>query len=263
MNPGNKFLNVCVAIFLVGCGKINLYSDLSEQQANEVTAVLIAAQIDADKQASENKSWMVLIDKAELPRAMDVLETSGFPKSRAPTMAEIFKKDGFISSPLEERARFIAATQQELQQTVEKMNGVLAARVHLALPERDPLSDKFVPPSVSVFVKYAQEVKFDAAGIENVKSIVKDAIEGLASEKITVVVTPAAGPWRKSIRPHVDTLAEYSYQRPFISLTAWLMIAGLLFLLLLSAGIFFTRAQWLPVAKKFLPWIKNSRKSEI
>jgi type III secretion protein J len=252
MKSGKRLLMAGVLIALAGCGKVNLYSDLSEQQANEVAAVLIAAQIDADKRASETKSWMVLIDKAELPRAMDVLETAGYPKGRAQTMAEIFKKDGFISSPLEERARFIAATQQELQQTIEKMNGVLAARVHLALPERDPLSDKFVPPSVSVFVKYAQETKFDSAGIENVKSIVKDAIEGLASERITVVVTPAVGPWRKSVRPHSETLAEYSYQHPMISPTTWLMTVCAGLLLLLIGGVFFMRARWMPYLLKLV-----------
>jgi type III secretion protein J len=246
MKSGKWLLMAGVLAALAGCGRVNLYSDLSEQQANEVAAVLIAAQIDADKRPSETKSWMVLIDKAELPRAMDVLETSGYPKGRVQTMAEIFKKDGFISSPLEERARFIAATQQELQQTIEKMNGVLAARVHLALPERDPLSEKFVPPSVSVFVKYAQETKFDSVGIENVKSIVKDAIEGLASERITVVVTPAVGPWRKSIRPHLETLAEYSYQHPAVSPTTWLLAACSGFVLLVLVGLFFVRARWLP-----------------
>jgi type III secretion protein J len=231
---------------LAGCSRIDLYTNLHEQQANEVAAVLIAAQIDADKQLSENKLWSVRIDKPDLPRAMDVLDTAGYPRTSSLTMAEVFKKDGFISSPLEERARFISATAQELQQTISHMNGVVDARVHLAMPERDPLTDAVVPPSASVFVRYAQDVKFaENGGINNVKALVRDAVEGLAPERITVVATPSAGSWRHSVRPTDKLLAGYAYQRPWLSSETGLAVGGVLLLLALFAG-WWTRARWLP-----------------
>jgi type III secretion protein J len=235
----------CAALLLAGCGRIDLYTNLSEQQANEVAAVLLAAEIDADKHLSETKAWAVRIEKSNLPRAMDVLEGAGVPRTSAPTMAELFKKDGFISSPLEERARFIAATAMELQQTLGRMNGVLDARVHLAMPERDPLTDAVVPPSASVFVRYAQDVKFaENGGTNNVKALVRDAVEGLAPERITVVATPSAGSWRHSVRPTDKLLAGYAYQRPWLSSETWLTLGGVLLL----AGLFalwWTRARWL------------------
>jgi type III secretion protein J len=240
----------CAALLLAGCGRIDLYTNLSEQQANEVAAVLLAAEIDADKRLSETKAWAVRIEKSNLPRAMDVLEGAGVPRSSAPTMAELFKKDGFISSPLEERARFIAATAMELQQTLGRMNGVLDARVHLAMPERDPLTDAVVPPSASVFVRYAQDVKFaENGGVNNVKALVRDAVEGLAPERITVVATPSAGSWRHSVRPTDKLLAGYAYQRPWLSPETGLGLGALLLL----AGLFalwWTRARWLPRFKR-------------
>jgi type III secretion protein J len=235
---------VLAAVVAAGCTRIDLYTNLSEQQANEVAAVLIAAEIDADKRLSESKAWSVRIDKSNLPRAMDVLETSGYPKHSAPTMAEVFRKDGFISSPLEERARFIAATSQELQQTILHMNGVLDARVHLALPERDPLSDTVLPPSASVFVKYAENAKFnESGGMANVKAIVRDAVEGLSVDRITVVATPTLGSWRHTVRPPESKLADYAYQKPLLSPTLWLAVA-LLALLALVGAAWWTRERW-------------------
>jgi type III secretion protein J len=234
------------AFALAGCGRIELYANLGEQQANEVAAVLLAAEIDVDKRVSESKAWAVVIDKSDLPRAMDVLESAGVPKLAAPTMAELFKKDGFISSPLEERARFIAATAMELQQTITRMNGVLDARVHLAMPERDPLTDTVIPPSASVFVKYAQDVKFgDNGGVANVKALVRDAVEGLSVERITVVATPGAGSWRHAVRPSPTMLAGYAYQKPWVPVQVWIglgaaLAAGALF------ALWWTRARWLP-----------------
>jgi type III secretion protein J len=244
------FLLACAALLLVGCARIDLYTSLSEQQANEVAAVLLAAEIDADKRISETKAWAVRIDKSDLPRAMDVLEGAGVPRASAPSMAEIFKKDGFISSPLEERARFISATQSGLEQTIARMNGVLDARVHLAMPERDPLTDAIVPPSASVFVRYAQDVKFaENGGLNNVKALVRDAVEGLAPERITVVATPSAGSWRHSVRPTDKLLAGYAYQKPWLSGTVWIG-SGVLLLLGALFALWWTRARWMSKFKR-------------
>jgi type III secretion protein J len=244
-------------LLCTGCSRIDLYTNLQEQQANEVAAVLIAAQIDADKQLSENKLWSVRIDKPDLPRAMDVLDTSGYPHKTTPTMAEVFKKDGFISSPLEERARFISATAQELSQTISRMNGVVDARVHLAMPERDPLTDTIVPASASVFVKYGQNIKFDEnGGLVNVKALVRDAVEGLAPERITVVAVPVMGPWRQAIRPSNNLLAEYAYQRPLVSNAGWWAIAAAGVLTLTGAAGWATRSRWQRLWQP--PWKKPS-----
>jgi type III secretion protein J len=240
----------CAALLLAGCGRIDLYTNLSEQQANEVAAVLLAAEIDADKHISETKAWAVRIEKSDLPRAMDVLEGAGVPRASAPSMAEIFKKDGFISSPLEERARFISATQSGLEQTIARMNGVLDARVHLAMPERDPLTDAVVPPSAAVMVRYAQDVKFaENGGVNNVKALVRDAVEGLAPERITVVATPSSGSWRHSVRPTDKLLAGYAYQKPWLRGEVWLAISGMLLLLAVGA-LWWTRTRWLPRFKR-------------
>jgi type III secretion protein J len=234
------------AVLAAGCARIDLYTNLSEQQANEVAAVLIAAEIDADKRLSESKAWSVRIDKPDLPRAMDVLETTGYPKLAAPTMGEVFRKEGFISSPLEERARFVAATQVELQQTILRMNGVLDARVHLAMPERDPLSDAVLPPSAAVFVKYAENAKFnESSGVAHVKALVRDAVEGLAVDRITVVATPSLGSWRHTVRPPQTRLAEYAYQKPLLSPTFWLAV-GLLALAALAGAAWWQRERWWP-----------------
>jgi type III secretion protein J len=171
----------------------------------------------------------VRIVKSDLPRAMDVLEGAGVPRIASPSMADVFKKDGFISSPLEERARFIAATKMELEQTIARMTGVIDARVHLAMPARDPLTDVVVPPSASVLVKVAPDVKFsENGGIANVKALVRDAVESLSVDRITVVATPAAGSWRHAVRPSDTLLAGYAYQKPLVTAEAWAAIATLL-----------------------------------
>ncbi len=188
----NLLLGV-VVLTLAACGKVNLYSNVTEQQANEMVALLLAARIDADKAPGENNVWIVKTPKVDLPRAVEVLGGYGYPREQYLSFGDVFKKEGFVSSPVEERARFLFAMSQELARTISAVDGVIIARVHIALPERDPLSDKVRPSSASVFIKHRPDVQL-TNHVAQIKSMVVTSVEGLNYEKVTVSLF-AADPW--------------------------------------------------------------------
>ena len=64
---------LAAAALLAGCSKVSLYSQLSEQQANEMLALLMRADVHADKVFAD-KSWSIATSKGDLPRAIDYLE---------------------------------------------------------------------------------------------------------------------------------------------------------------------------------------------
>jgi len=95
-----------------------------------------------------------------------------------------------VSSPLEERARLIYGLSQELSQTVSSIDGVVEARVHLAMPEADPLAETQKPSSASVFIKHDPQVDLtDRVGA--IKALVVNSVEGLPYDRVTVVLVPA------------------------------------------------------------------------
>ena len=164
---------------LSGCSRSPLYTDLTEAQANEVQAALLAAHIDAQKSAlAKAKGWSIAVAHSEIPQAMAVLEAAGLPRQALRTLGDVFPKEGFVSSPLEERARYIFALSQEVQQTLMQLDGVVDARVHIALPERSLLEDKPQSASASVVI-----IERPGANLElretDIKAIVTDGIEGL------------------------------------------------------------------------------------
>jgi type III secretion protein J len=177
-------------LVLTGCAKISLYSQLSEQQANEIIALLLGAQIDADKELAEDKTWIVNVSKSNLPRAVDLLRGYGYPHEQYQSFGEVFKKDSFVSSPLEERARFLFALSQELSRTVSQIDGVIIARVHVAVPERDPLSDQVRPSSASVFIKHRTDAQMQNH-VAAIKALVVNSIEGLPYDNVTVTLFAA------------------------------------------------------------------------
>ncbi len=178
-----------VVVLLAGCmGDFQaLYSHLDERQANEVSATLLRANIDADKhQADRSTDWIVSVSKRDIPTAMAVLEAAGLPRSSHPSMGDIFKKEGFVASPTEDKARYLYALSEELSDTLQKIDGVVSARVHVALPDRDLIGSKSDSASASVVIltspgAHVQERETD------IKAIVKDAVEGLDNpDRVTV-----------------------------------------------------------------------------
>lgn len=191
---GPRSIGVLLAtLFLVGCDRVNLYSQLSEQQANEVVAILLNAQIDSEKESPDSKTWSVRTSKGDLPHAVEVLRNFGYPQEQFQTFGQIFKKESFVSSPLEERARFLYGLSQELAHTISSIDGVVVARVHIALPEKEPLAEKARPSSASVFVKHRPDVAM-ANHVGSIKALVINSVEGLAYDNVTVTLFPA-DPW--------------------------------------------------------------------
>jgi type III secretion protein J len=180
-----RFLSiVACCLLLSACGQESLYAELDEQQANEMLAVLVRAGIDANK-TRVDKLWSIEVGRKYLPRAMEVLKAEGYPRDKYDNLGQVFKKEGFVSTPLEERARLLYALSQELSHTISSIDGVIVARVHLAIPERRPLSDEKPLSSASVFVKHkpGSQVVNKAASI---KALVVNSVEGLPYENVTV-----------------------------------------------------------------------------
>ena len=184
--------SICAAIFaalvLAGCGKeATLHSGLEERQANLVIAALLDAGISCNKVAGDEGTWNVMVDESRFAEAVNLLESQGLPRRTFQGVGEVFKKTGMISSPSEERIRFMDALAQDLSRTISGIDGVIDARVHIVLPENDPFARNVLPSSAAVAIRSRWDTDLSDV-IPSVKGLVKNAIEGLTAEKIMVTV---------------------------------------------------------------------------
>lgn len=194
---GAMLLVALACLLLAACGRTALYSDLDEQQANELMAALMGAGIAADKSQSTLQTgtgWEVRVSKGDFPKAMQVLAAHRLPSPRYVSMCETFKKEGFASSSIEERARYQCSLQQELAHTLSGIPGVAEARVHVALVERDQLGNETNDSSAAVTI-YERPGANVRDRETDIKVMVKDSIEGLEDpNKVTVKFYPLAAP---------------------------------------------------------------------
>lgn len=185
-----RFVAVLGLLLAVAGCKAELYSGMSEREANEMVAALLTAGIPASKSAgAEGQS--IMVDDARFADAMAVLDARGLPARQYASMGDVFQKEGLVSSPTEERARMIYALSQELSRTIAEIDGVLSARIHVVLPESDMLGRDVKPSSASVFVRYAPGSNVQDYSAQ-IKLLVANSIEGLLYDNITVVMVPAA-----------------------------------------------------------------------
>jgi len=175
-------------MLLTGCKEeTTLHSQLEERQANLVMAALLDAGIPCKKKAGEENTWNVMIDSRDFASAVNLLESHGLPQRKYLGVSETFKKTGMVSSPSEERIRFMDALAQDLSRTIAGIDGVLDARVHIVLPENDPFAKNMLPSSAAVAIRSRWNTDIDVL-IPQIKNLVKNAIEGLQYEKITVTI---------------------------------------------------------------------------
>ena len=179
---------LAAALLLAGCEEqATLFSGLEEGQANAVMAALLGENISCTKTPGDEGTWNVQIDGSRFADAANLCERRGLPRKQYKGVGEVFKKTGMVSSPSEERIRFMDAIAQDLAKTISMIDGVVDARVHVVLPENDPFAKNNLPSSAAVAVRSRWDADLSDA-IPQIKSLVKNSIEGLAFEKITVTV---------------------------------------------------------------------------
>ena len=98
---------------------------------------------------------------------------------------ELFDKTQFGESEFGEHLRYIRALQGELQRTIELLDSVQSARVHLVLPEHRLLSTEQQVPTASVLLvlRHGQPPTKE---VRTVIHLVSSAVEGLDPANVTV-----------------------------------------------------------------------------
>lgn len=202
--PLRAALVAAIALALCGCRtEVDLHSGLTDADANRVVAALRGDGMQAQKRMAKG-GVTVSVAESDLARATAVLNAAGLPHQPAARMGEVFKKEGLISSPLEERARYIYALSQELESTLGQIDGVVVARVHVVLPEKVAPGEAIQPPSAAVFIKHLPSLEPDAIS-HLIKQLVARSVPGLgahATDRVSAVFVVAdAVPQRKAEPP--------------------------------------------------------------
>jgi flagellar M-ring protein FliF len=159
-----------------------LYSNLSSSDASAVIDKLDSQGVPY-KLTNGGNTVMVPKDKVYSTRIN--LSGQGLPSS-SDSGYSILDKQSLSTSQFQEQTNFKRAMEAELSRTIEALNGIDTAVVHLALPEKQVFSDKQDPPTASVLVSTRPGDQLSAEQVQAIVNLVASSVDGLEPDKVTV-----------------------------------------------------------------------------
>jgi type III secretion protein J len=222
---------VCAVLLIAGsggCDQSNAQQELtkvdSEKEANRVLVELEAHGIKqaqkVEKSEQRKVAFSITVPASELSAARSVLVQCDLPREPHGGFASIAESSSLIPTKNEERAKLIHALSGELERTFETYDRVVSARVHIVLPEKDPLAsrDATTKPTASamVLIKYTPQQAAEGGEssvastadtvapngkpsysdapvqVQDVQQMVARSVEGLTPQNVYVTFTRSA-----------------------------------------------------------------------
>ncbi|WP_158921291.1 hypothetical protein [Acidisphaera sp. S103] len=113
-----------VPLLLLAACKTQLNAGLTERQANEETALLLRNGIPASRDTDPKTGTLtVWVEQSRFADAVDLLRVHGLPKQHFDSIADVFKGNGLVVSPTEDRARMVYALDEELSSGIALSGG--------------------------------------------------------------------------------------------------------------------------------------------
>lgn len=186
--PRTRWLCVAAALTLVGCST-RIQSDLQEGQASELQAILLARGFEVEKVAQGGREplWAIEVPEEQATAAVRLLAELGLPRPGPTGFQSLYGEGSLVPSPTEERALFLRALSGEVAQTLEEVDGVVLARVHLVLP-RDDRRGRPGQAKASAFLKvHSGAVERLSEKAPELRSLIAGSVDGLRAEAVRLV----------------------------------------------------------------------------
>ena len=161
-----------------------LYTGLDRSDVNQIGLALGDAGIRFDV---DSKGTSILVPAGSAPRARMLLAEKGLPTS-ANAGYELFDNVGSLGlTSFMQQVTKVRALEGEIARTIQAIDGVKAARVHLVMPDRANFRRVDETPTAAVMIRASN---VDAVRVAmTIRYLVAAAVPGLTADKVTVTDT--------------------------------------------------------------------------
>src|SRR5476649_2609368 len=175
------------AFFLYIAGAITeppktiLYAGLEARDAAAVTAKLDAMNVKYD---AKGDGGTILVPADQVTKLRMALAQENLPA--AGVGYEIFdKSDAFGTTAFVQNINHQRALEGELSRSMQTIEGIQAARVHLVIPEHQVFQRDDQQPSASVVLKTGG--RLDRGQVQAIQHLVAAAVAGLTADRVAIV----------------------------------------------------------------------------
>ena len=163
--------------------RTTLYASLPEAEKARVVDALINAGVDV---VLDPATGDVLVPSNDYHEARMTLAAQGLPQS-VPDGYSALADIPMGSSRSVENIRLKQSQEIELARSIGEIEGVVAARVHLASPEKSVFARTSTPPTASVFVQMNTGRSLSHQQVNAIIHLVSSSVPNMAKTDVTVV----------------------------------------------------------------------------
>jgi len=161
-----------------------LYSGLEGQDQSAIVAQLQASNVPYELRTGGTE---IFVAQSQVGPMRMQMANKGLPAGGS-LGYEIFDKQGTLGTTnCQQNISLVRALEGELARTIQSLNTVATARVHLVLPKRELFQRQQTQPSASVFLKMRGSQRLDAQQVSAVQHLVAAAVPGLLPRSISIV----------------------------------------------------------------------------
>ena len=160
--------------------------------ATDLTASEGAAMVRALEQAGyaprvSNDGTLVSLPEDQISRARMALAEAGVAAEGMPGWELFDDQNSLGMNTFLQRVNRLRALEGELARSIQTLDAVETARVHLVLPEREAFSAERPEPSAAVIIRTRRGMSFERAQALAVRSLVAASLPSLIPENVTVL----------------------------------------------------------------------------
>lgn len=184
----SAFFIILSAFLLAACDDERLLENLTQDQANQVLAILQQHNISANKSGNLKAGFTVQVDENENTAALSIINQYQLPWPAEIQIGQAFPDGSLVASPNAEQVRVLSLLEQRLGQSLRTIAQVVNARVHISYPPlKNGISDKVSTNHVGVLISYKGDIN-QSLFIPQVKSLIKNSLDEIKYENISVVL---------------------------------------------------------------------------
>ncbi|WKX25395.1 flagellar basal-body MS-ring/collar protein FliF [Tatumella ptyseos] len=160
-----------------------LYGSLSEAEGGNIVSALTKMNVPYQL---DPHTGAILVPSQQVRELRLRLASQGLPKSST-TGFELLDDEKFGLSQFNEQVNYQRALAGELSRTIETLDPVVSARVHLAIPRPSVFVREKQPPTAAVTLTLQPGRVLDASQINAVVHLVASSVAGMSADNVTVV----------------------------------------------------------------------------
>lgn len=178
---------VTVGVFLYFSIQEPTYRPLDYQVTQQNMASIIDTLDKSGIQYKVNEQdGLLYVAATDVQKARLKLSSAGIAKDDSFNFSYLNEQNSIGNSQFQENARYLRALESDLSRTIASIEGISAARVHIAMPQNNIFADENHRPTASIVVSLAPGLSSDKEKIRAIVQVIASSVPGLDPKDVAI-----------------------------------------------------------------------------